>query len=60
MRMLMEWNGFRRLYMYAMAENMKAIIRRCSKELFTEDVKNKLGISERQVLMLYYYGFLDF
>jgi len=49
MRMLMEWNGFRRLYMYAMAENMKAIIRRCSKELFTEDVKNKLGISERQV-----------
>jgi len=49
MRMLMEWNGFRRLYMYAMAENMKAIIRRCSKELFTEEVKSKLGISERQV-----------
>jgi len=49
MRMLMEWKGFRRLYMYAMAENMKAIIRRCSRELFTDDVKNKLGINERQV-----------
>eukprot|EP00092_Neocalanus_flemingeri_P057755 GFUD01068719.1.p1 GENE.GFUD01068719.1~~GFUD01068719.1.p1 ORF type:complete len:487 (+),score=104.25 GFUD01068719.1:100-1560(+) len=49
MRMLMEWNGFRRMYMYAMTENMKAIIRRCWRELFTEQVKNKLGISERQV-----------
>ena len=45
----MEWKGFRRLYMYAMAENMKAIIRRCSRELFTDEVKNKLGINERQV-----------
>merc|ERR1711892_1567610 len=49
MQMLLEWKGFRRLYIYAMTENMKSIIRRWHTALFTEDVKRKLGITERQV-----------
>jgi len=49
MQMLLEWKGFRRLYIYAMTENMKSIIRRWHSALFTEDIKRKLGITERQV-----------
>jgi len=49
MQLLLEWKGFRRLYVYAMTENMKSIIRRWYTELFTEDIKRKLGITERQV-----------
>merc|ERR1719427_1726941 len=49
MQLLLEWKGFRRLYIYAMTENMKSIIRRWYTELFTEDIKRKLGITERQV-----------
>jgi len=49
MQLLLEWKGFRRLYVYAMTENMKSIIRRWSSALFTEDVKRKLGVTERQV-----------
>ena len=49
---LLEWRGCRRLYVYAMTENMKSIIRRWHAALFTEDVKRKLGITERQVGLL--------
>jgi len=49
MRYLLEWKGFRRLYIYAMTENMKAIIRRWTKPLFTEEIKRKLNVTERQV-----------
>merc|ERR1712123_394580 len=49
MQMLLEWKGFRRLYIYAMTENMKSIIRRWHSALFTDDIKRKLGITERQV-----------
>jgi hypothetical protein len=49
MELLLDWKGFRRLYIYAMTENMKSIIRRWHQVLFTEDIKRKLGITERQV-----------
>jgi len=49
MSLLLEWKGFRRLYIYAMTENMKAIIRRWTSALFNDDVKRKLGVNERQV-----------
>jgi len=49
MELLLEWKGLRRLYLYAMTENMKSIIRRWHGALFTDDIKRKLGISERQV-----------
>merc|ERR1719431_2019652 len=50
MKLMLEWKGFRRLYIYAMTENMKSIIRRWHSVLFPSEVKRKLGISERQVL----------
>ena len=37
--MLLEWKGFRRMYIYAMTENMKAILRRWSNALFTEEIR---------------------
>lgn len=49
MELLLEWKGFRRLYIYAMTENMKSIIRRWHNALFTEEIKKKIGITERQV-----------
>merc|ERR1711936_750319 len=49
MALLLEWKGFRRLYMYAMTENLKSIMRRWTKVLFTDEVKRRLGVTERQV-----------
>lgn len=46
---LLEWKGFRRMYIYAMTENIKAIIRRWTPVLFHDDVKRVHGINERQV-----------
>merc|ERR1711936_969062 len=50
MTLLLEWKGFRRLYLYAMTEALKSIIRRWQKFLFSDDVKRKIGVNERQVL----------
>ena len=50
MSLLLEWKGFRRLYLYAMTEAMKSVIRRWQKVLFTDEVKRKTGVNERQVL----------
>lgn len=50
MQLLLEWKGFRRLYIYAMTENMKSIIRRWHGALFTDEVKRRLGTTERHVL----------
>merc|ERR1712227_346377 len=50
MGLMLEWKGFRRLYLYAMTEAMKSVIRRWQGILFTDEVKRKTGINERQVL----------
>ena len=50
MTLLLEWKGFRRLYLYAMTEALKSIIRRWQRILFTDEVKRRTGINERQVL----------
>jgi len=50
MGLMLEWKGFRRLYLYAMTEAMKSIIRRWQGMLFTDEVKRKTGVNERQVL----------
>lgn len=34
------WEGFRRLYLFVMTENMRAILRRWQKQLFTEQVNH--------------------
>lgn len=46
---LLLWESFRRLYFFAMTENMKAILRHWQKELFTDEVKRAKGINERAV-----------
>jgi len=43
------WEGFRRLYQFAMTENMRAILRRCQKQLFTDKIKQEFDINERSV-----------
>ena len=48
--MLLEWEGFRRLYLFVMTENFRAIMRRWQKELFPEAIKKEKGINERSVL----------
>jgi len=50
MSLLLEWKGFRRLYLYAMTEAVKSVIRRWQRVLFTDEVKRKTGVNERQVL----------
>ena len=41
MTLLLEWKGFRRLYLYAMTEAMKSIIRRWQRFLFSDEIKRK-------------------
>jgi len=47
--MLLDWEGFRRLYLYVMTENMRTLLRRWQKELFPEWLKREKGINERSV-----------
>ncbi|XP_040565520.1 abhydrolase domain-containing protein 2 [Lepeophtheirus salmonis] len=46
---MLDWEGFRRLYLFAMTENMKAILRRWQKQLFTEQIKREKCINEKDV-----------
>lgn len=46
---LLMWEGFRRLYLFVMTENMRAIIRRWQKQLFTDQIKHDYDINDRQV-----------
>jgi len=47
--MLLDWEGFRRLYLFVMTENMRTLLRRWQKELFPENLKKEKGINERSV-----------
>lgn len=49
MNHLLEWDGFRRLYCYAMTENMKGILRCWQKQLFPDSFKREKDICERDV-----------
>jgi len=46
---MLVWEGWRRIYFYIMTENMRSILRRWQRHLFTEDVKRRYNIVERQV-----------
>jgi len=48
-KLLLRWEGFRRFYFFIMTENMRAIMRRWQKQLFTEDVKQRYDINERAI-----------
>ena len=47
---MLQWENFRRLYLFAMTENMRILLRRWKEELFTEEVKREKGINEREAL----------
>ena len=46
---MLGWEGFRRFYFFIMTENMRTILRRWQKQLFTEEIKQKFDINERAI-----------
>lgn len=46
---LLLWENCRRLYLYAMTENLRALIRNWQKHLLPEDFKRDKGINERDI-----------
>ncbi len=46
---MLQWEGGRRLYLFAMTENIKVLLRRWQRELFPDDLKREKGIVERDV-----------
>jgi len=48
-QLLLQWENFRRLYFFAMTENMRAILRRWQKQLFPEELKQSKDINEKAV-----------
>lgn len=50
MKWLLNWQNFRRFYLYVMTENVKSIIIRHRHVLLSEDVKNRYNINEHDVI----------
>lgn len=46
----MNWQNFRRFYLYIMTENMKSIILRHRKILLSDDIKNKYKLIEHEII----------
>ncbi|XP_044740197.1 abhydrolase domain-containing protein 2 isoform X2 [Chrysoperla carnea] len=49
-KFLLNWQNFRRFYLYVMTENMKNIILRHRSVLLNEDVKRRFGLQEQQII----------
>ena len=49
MKNMLLYEGGRRLYLFAMTENMRYLMRRWQKQLFPEDLKREKGIVERDI-----------
>ncbi|CAH1116549.1 unnamed protein product [Phaedon cochleariae] len=47
---LLNWQNFRRFYLYVMTENMKNTILRHRKILLTDDIKRKYNLNEREII----------
>lgn len=47
---LLNWQEFRRFYLYIMTENMKNIILRHRKILLAEDVKRRYNLNEHEII----------
>ncbi|XP_055386134.1 abhydrolase domain-containing protein 2 [Condylostylus longicornis] len=47
---LLNWQNFRRFYLYVMTENMKNIIMRHRHVLLTEEVKTNCNLNEREII----------
>ena len=46
---LLQWESGRRLYLFAMTENMRSILRTWQKQLFPDDFKAEKEIIERDI-----------
>lgn len=46
---LLGWEGFRRFYFFVMTENMRSIMFRWQKQLFTDEIKQRYDINERAI-----------
>lgn len=49
-KLLLNWQNFRRFYLYIMTENMKGIILRHRNVLLSEEVKKRHGLSEHEII----------
>lgn len=47
---LLNWQNFRRFYLYVMTESMKSIILRHHHVLLHEDVKQHCNLNEREII----------
>jgi len=48
-QLLLQWENFRRLYFFAMTENMRTLLRRWQKQLFNDEIKISKGINEKAI-----------
>lgn len=46
---MLNWQNFRRFYLYIMTENVKNIIMKHRDVLLSDDVKQKFGLNERDI-----------
>lgn len=47
---MLNWQNFRRFYLYIMTENMKNIILRHRHVLLTDDIKTRFQLNERDII----------
>jgi abhydrolase domain-containing protein 2 len=47
---MLQWQNFRRLYLYAMTEAMKSIVLRHRSTLLSEHSKRKFGLIEKDII----------
>lgn len=47
---LLNWQNFRRFYLYVMTENVKNIILKHRQILLSDDVKSRFGLNEREII----------
>lgn len=48
-KFLLGWENLRRFYLFVMTENMRSILFRWQKQLFTEEIKQRHDINERNI-----------
>lgn len=47
---LLHWQNFRRLYLYALTEAIKALILKHRNKLLAEDIKEQYSINEKDII----------
>jgi len=49
-KILLNWQNFRRFYLYVMTESMKNLILKHKNMLLSEDVKQRCNLNERDII----------